>query len=214
MTESSDVGTINAQLHVIGEFVVMSSLQCLEQCFLRELFQNSFTYFSCTGTCAPCPLMISISCSYGMTHFEVSIHWCVLLIELIQFVAEYTKQTKGTKTNTGLYTSLPILHHPWIDICMDFILALPQTRQSHDSVMVVVNRFSKMAHLLPCRRTYVASHVVDLFFKEIICLMVFINPLCSTRMLNLSANSGKHFGQSLASSSPPQVRFTLGLMGK
>ena len=33
--------------------------------------------------------------------------------------------------------------------------------------MVVVHRFSKMAHFVPCNKSNDASHVVDLYFKDI-----------------------------------------------
>lgn len=66
----------------------------------------------------------------------------------------------------GLLQPLPIPQKPWSVVSLDFIEGLPRSG-GYDTVLVVVNKFSKYAHFLPLAHPFTALQIAKVFLKEI-----------------------------------------------
>ena len=109
--------------------------------------------------------------------------WPKMRRDVERFVARCTTRQKAkSRLNPhGLYMPLTVSSVPWGDISMDFVVGLPRTRKWCDSIFVLVDRFSKIAHFIPCHKIDDATNIADLFFREIVCLHGVLNTIVSDR---------------------------------
>jgi hypothetical protein len=52
----------------------------------------------------------------------------------------------------------------------DFIVGLPHTQAGYDSIWVIMDRMTKVAHFIPVKMTYSRGKLVELYMSQIVCL--------------------------------------------
>ncbi len=67
----------------------------------------------------------------------------------------------------GLLQPVPIPSRPWGSIAMDFITDLPTVR-TKNSILVVVDRLTKMAHFTPCSKLITVEETAQLILDGIV----------------------------------------------
>jgi hypothetical protein len=58
----------------------------------------------------------------------------------------------------------------WEEAGMDFIVGLPHTQKGYDSILVIVDWLTKVAHFIPVKTTYLGAKLAELYMERIICL--------------------------------------------
>ncbi|KAL2249830.1 UNVERIFIED_CONTAM: Transposon Ty3-I Gag-Pol polyprotein, partial [Sesamum indicum] len=127
-----------------------------------------------------------------MGHFGVSktlgvlsehFYWPKMRRDIDKFVGKciVCHKAKSKLNPHGLYMPLSIPSVPWEDISMDFVLGLPRSKRGRDSIFVVVDRFSKVAHFIACHKVDDASNIANLFFQEIVRLHGMPRTIVSDR---------------------------------
>jgi transposase InsO family protein len=69
----------------------------------------------------------------------------------------------------------------WEEIDMDFIVDLPRTQSGCDSIWVIVDRLTKVAHFILVRTTYTRLQLAELYMSRIVCLYGVLKKIVSDR---------------------------------
>jgi hypothetical protein len=68
----------------------------------------------------------------------------------------------------GLLKPLEIPIWKWEDISMDFIVGLPWAPKGNDSIWVIVDRLTKVAHFVPVKVTFGTERLANLYVEHIL----------------------------------------------
>ena len=93
---------------------------------------------------------------YGMKR-DVAAH--VALCDVCQRVkAEHQRPA-------GLLQPLKVPEWKWEEISIDLIMGLPHTRDGYDSIWVIVDHLTKVAHFIPVKTTYTGARLAELYIS-------------------------------------------------
>jgi hypothetical protein len=91
----------------------------------------------------------------------------------------------------------------WEEIAIDFIVGLPRTQSGYDSIWVIVDRLTKVAHFIPIKTTYSGSQLTELYMSRIVCLHGVPKKIVSNRGTHFTLK----FRERLQETLDTQLRF-------
>ena len=67
----------------------------------------------------------------------------------------------------GLLEPLALPEQKWANVSMDFIMGLPKTDNGFDGFLIVVDRATKMVHLVPVQQTITAAEIALIYWQQV-----------------------------------------------
>jgi transposase InsO family protein len=88
---------------------------------------------------------------------------------------------------------------------MDFIVGLPRTQKAYDSIWVIMDRLTKVAHFIVVKTTYKVSQLAELYMARIVCLHGVPKKIVSDR----GSQCTSRFWKSLHENMDTKLNFSL-----
>jgi hypothetical protein len=126
--------------------------------------------------------------------------WCGLKKDVASYVAlcDVCQRVKAEHQRpAGLLHPLKIPEWKWEEIGIDFIVGLPRTSAGYDSIWVIVDRLTKVAHFIPVKTTYSGAKLAELYMGRIVCLHGVPKKIVSDRGSQFTSRYWKKLHKSL-----------------
>ena len=114
-------------------------------------------------------------------------------------------KTNSKAMSHELYAPLPFASAPWEDISMDFVLELPMTTKGFDSIFMVIDRPSKIAHFILHHKMDDIDNISRLFFREV----VKLHGLSPSIVLDRDPKFVGHFIRTLLEKLGTKLKFSI-----
>jgi hypothetical protein len=126
--------------------------------------------------------------------------WSNMKVDIAKYVAECDTCHRVKTSHLKSASVLQPLTTPlwkWVDISMDFIVGLPLTARKKDSILVIVDRFTKTAHFIAVHTTYSIQDYAELYIDQIVRLHGIPNTIVSDRGTQFVARFWEQMHESL-----------------
>jgi hypothetical protein len=110
--------------------------------------------------------------------------WTRIKREIAKYVSDcntYRRVKASHLKPAGMLQPLNIPSRKWKDVSMDFIVGLPNTSKGYDSIWVIVDRFTNIAHFLSVKTSYTARQYAQLYLARIVSLHGILKAIISNR---------------------------------
>jgi hypothetical protein len=143
----------------LGKRICVPNLKPIKESILREAHDSAYSIHPSSTK-----MYKDLKTHYWWYGMKRDIVEYVSLCDTCQWVkAEHQRPA-------GLLQPLKIPEWKWEDIGMDFIVGLPRTHAGYDSILVIVDRLTKVAHFIPVKTIYSGAKPAELYMLRIVCL--------------------------------------------
>jgi hypothetical protein len=111
---------------------------------------------------------------FGMSRTRAAVGRMFWWKFLAGFVAKFVSSCVACQRNKarrhkphGLLQPLPVPEKPWHTVTFDFIVKLPKTSRSSDSICVFVDKLTKLVHFVACKEEVSAKEFVELYVDHV-----------------------------------------------
>jgi IS30 family transposase len=143
----------------LGKWICVPNLKPIKESILREAHDSAYSIHP-----GSTKMYKDLKPRYWWNDMKRDVAKYVALCDTSQRVkAEHQRPA-------GLLQPLKIPEWKWEEIGKDFIVGLPRTQAGYDSIWVIVDRLTKVAHFIPVKTTYSGAKLAELYMSRIMCL--------------------------------------------
>ncbi|PRP83763.1 retrotransposable element protein, partial [Planoprotostelium fungivorum] len=113
----------------------------------------------------------------------------------------HTKLKNWSEETTGLLQPLEVPSDRWTSVTIDFMVELPEC-QGFNAIMVVVDRFTKMSHFIPCKNTITSEEAAWLYIDRVFRLHGIPKKIVSDRGTQFTAEFWMSFWKQMGTKHP------------